>query len=234
VIQRLEMPRPKNMAPENTSGNPAEIMPNELSEEPEGAAERVRDGLQKMSAQLIEVGREIDTVKGRLTRAQFRSWVSLACGISPAIARLMMRATGSAGSEWLGEVVRPRVPSRLIRALNEGSFVDRPALSKADTHSAPRSKMRGTMKKQTLQPVEAGLGIPVPHPRGGTLKNEERRRAGPPATLYEGIEQAFDVSKGNGKALERQAYPIRWLKQRYGLSPTYAAIVAAEFVREDA
>jgi hypothetical protein len=78
-------------------------------------------------------------------------------------------------------------------------------------------------------PKEPALGVPVPQLRGGAPNNEERRQAGPPATLDQNIEQAFDVAQGSCKHLERQADPIRWLKQRYGLSRNYAAVVAAEF-----
>jgi hypothetical protein len=92
VTKELEMPVSKDMAPDNTGDKPAETVPGDLSEELEGAAERVRNGLQEMSAKLIEVGREIGTVKERLTRGQFLSWVSSACGLSPRNARSMMRA----------------------------------------------------------------------------------------------------------------------------------------------
>jgi hypothetical protein len=92
VIRELEMPVSKDMAPDDTGAKPAEAVPRDFSEELEGAAERVRNGLQEMSARLIEVGREIGIVKGRLTRAQFLSWSSLACGLSPRNSRSMMRA----------------------------------------------------------------------------------------------------------------------------------------------
>jgi hypothetical protein len=85
------------------------------------------------------------------------------------------------------------------------------------------------MDERRFAPVEPGPRVPVPQHRGGTLKSEERRQAGPPATLDQGIEKAFDITENTRKDRQRQAYPIRVLKRRYALSGSYAAIVAAEF-----
>jgi hypothetical protein len=90
------------------------------------------------------------------------------------------------------------------------------------------------MNERQFKLRESGQDVAGPQHRKGIPQNEERRQAGPPATLDQNIEQAFDVTEGTGKSLRRQAYPIRLLKRRYGLSHNYAAFVAAEFRWEGA
>jgi hypothetical protein len=89
--------------------------------------------------------------------------------------------------------------------------------------------MERTMSERQFGPVNSGWVISVPRLRGGTVKQEVRRQAGPPATHDQDIEKAFDVAQDTGEGLRRQAYPIRFLKQRCGLSRNCAAFVAAEF-----
>ncbi len=105
MTQQLEIFEPAETSRDDTSTKQGEIVPmrgncvpGDFAEDLGAATERVRDGLQKMSAKLFEVAREIETVKGCLTRAQFRSWVSLACGLSPRVARSIMRAAELAPS----------------------------------------------------------------------------------------------------------------------------------------
>jgi len=84
------------------------------------------------------------------------------------------------------------------------------------------------MQGRRLEPGKSGRSELAPQHRGGASDNEERRQAGPPATLSQIIEQAFDISEDTGKSLQRQAYPVRLLIKRYGLSHNYAGLVAAE------
>jgi len=90
-------------------------------------------------------------------------------------------------------------------------------------------KRRIIMHSRKFEPVESGQTASAPQHRGGTSKNEERRQAGTPATLEGNIDNAIDATDDTGKRLQRQAYPIRLLKQRYGLSHNYASFVTAEF-----
>lgn len=142
MTQQLEMFEPRDMAPDDTSAKSFEIiepsgkgMPSDLAEELEGVAERVRDGLHKMNANHIEIGRELRVAKERLTRGQFLSWVGSACGLSPRIARVMMRAADLALSApstpetvgqrgvptrlFEGQKIRPRVVKDVVRAAKE-------------------------------------------------------------------------------------------------------------------
>ena len=76
------------------------------------------------------------------------------------------------------------------------------------------------MVSKELGPGQPGRGDPAAHSRVGMPNTEVRRQAGPPATHHQDIEQAFDVTEDTGKRLQRQGYPVRWLKQRYRLSTT--------------
>jgi hypothetical protein len=94
--------------------------------------------------------------------------------------------------------------------------------------------MERIMIDRQFEPGKPGWSDCAPQHRGGTPTTEERRQAGPPATLDQNIEQAFDGTEDIDKNLQQQAYPIRLLKRRYGLSHNYAAFVAAEFRWEGA
>jgi hypothetical protein len=74
-------------------------LPPDLAEEFAGVAERLRNRLYKVNAELTEIGRELRSVRARLPRAQFLSWVSTALGISRRAARSIMR---TAEGELLG------------------------------------------------------------------------------------------------------------------------------------
>ncbi len=82
-----------------------------------------------------------------------------------------------------------------------------------------------------FEPGDPGWDEPGPQHRGGTSENEERRQAGTLATLEGNIDKAIDEIDDTGKCRLQQAYPIRWLQQRYGLSRNYAAFLAADFRR---
>jgi hypothetical protein len=90
------------------------------------------------------------------------------------------------------------------------------------------------MSERQLRLDEAGWRDLSPQHCGGTPATKKRRRAGPPATLNQHIEQAFDGGDDTGESLQRQAYPISSVEQGYGLFRNYAAVVTAEFRREDA
>jgi len=94
--------------------------------------------------------------------------------------------------------------------------------------------MERTMNERQFGPVKSGSEIPVPQRGAGTPQNRERPLNGPQEALKGDIENTFDVDDNTGKILEPQAYPIRWLRQRYRLSRNYAAFVAVEFRWEGA
>jgi hypothetical protein len=108
---------PEQMAPDTTSAGLVEISrpseihnPFNLAEEFPGEGERIRDGLQKMNALHIEIGRELRAVRERLSRSQFFCWVASACGVPPRTARSMMRAAEEAlsASSTAQKRVQPR------------------------------------------------------------------------------------------------------------------------------
>ena len=80
-------------------------------------------------------------------------------------------------------------------------------------------------------PGRPGRGVPGPRVRGRRPVKEEPRRAGPPERLEGNIDKAIDKSNDIEKSRQGQPYPIRLLKQRHGLSTSYAAFVAAELFR---
>jgi hypothetical protein len=70
-----------------------------------------------------------------------------------------------------------------------------------------------------------GVGIPL---NGATSTDKERRQAGTPATLEVYIDHPIDEANGIGPRPQAQPYPVKWLVSRHQLSPTMAALVAAE------
>ena len=72
--------------------SPPDIMPPDLAAELETVAGRVRGRLRNMTANVIEIGRELGAVKKRLKHGQFLDWVETACGLSRRMAQLMMKA----------------------------------------------------------------------------------------------------------------------------------------------
>src|SRR5262249_22726669 len=84
-----EDPAGQLMQTANIDGQP--LLPEEL----ESVAKRVRRRLDNMSADVIEIGCELQAVKQRLKHGQFLDWVEKACGLSARTAQLMMRA-----AEW--------------------------------------------------------------------------------------------------------------------------------------
>jgi hypothetical protein len=119
---QLKLVGRQEMAPDNTSARSVELnersehhMPSPLGEELERVAERVRESLHQMNSSHTEIGRELRTVKKRLTRGQFLSWVSSACGLSQRTARSMMRAAEQALLEPCSpQVKRGRKRSSLV------------------------------------------------------------------------------------------------------------------------
>jgi hypothetical protein len=103
----------------------------ERGEDLESVAERVRAGVQNINANYMELGRELRTVRERLCRDKFLSWIRSACGLSPRIARSMIRAADQALSapatpktarrtelSWL-EPGKRLTPKDMIRAAKE-------------------------------------------------------------------------------------------------------------------
>jgi hypothetical protein len=90
-------------------------------------------------------------------------------------------------------------------------------------------EMETTMLSGNVEPANPGWGDPAPRNRGGTPEKVERRQAGTPATLVGNIDNAIDEIDDTGKRRLEQSYPVRLLKQRYGLSRNYAAFIAAQF-----
>ena len=86
-----------------------------------------------------------------------------------------------------------------------------------------------TLRDDTeFRPGKPGRGVAVPLHRGRASINKERRRAGTPTTLEENFRKKLNGEDDTEKPTRRQAHAHRWLKQRYGLSGNYAAVVAAE------
>jgi|HubBroStandDraft_6_1064221.scaffolds.fasta_scaffold345511_1 hypothetical protein len=85
------------------------------------------------------------------------------------------------------------------------------------------------MNERRFEAGKPRWGEPAPQNRAGAPSNEERRQAGTLATLDRSIEKAFDETEDTDKRPQQQAYPIRLLKQRYGLSQKFAVLLTAEF-----
>ena len=83
-------------------------------------------------------------------------------------------------------------------------------------------------------PGQPGRGVPVPRHCAGTPKSRERHLTSPQTTLAAQILKILNSSDGTSKLRQQQAYPVRWLKERYGLSGNYVAFVADEFRWEGA
>jgi hypothetical protein len=85
------------------------------------------------------------------------------------------------------------------------------------------------MSVTEFKPGEPGREVPVQLSEG-TLQNKERRLNGPQEALKGNIENTFN-DNNTGKISQPQAYPVRWLEERFGLSRAFAALIAAEVFR---
>ena len=110
----------------------ADIMPPDLTAELETVAGRVRERLGNLTANVIEIGRELQAVKGRLQHGQFVRWVETACGLSRRMAQLMMKAARWA--EGKSETVTLLEPTTiyLLAAPSTPKTVAEAVLSRAD------------------------------------------------------------------------------------------------------
>ena len=70
--------------------------------------------------------------------------------------------------------------------------------------------------------------------REASSQNQEPHPTGPRAALHVQYEKMLYTTDNTAKPWQRQAYPIRGLKRRYGLSQNIAVLLAAEFRRGDA
>ena len=84
------------------------------------------------------------------------------------------------------------------------------------------------MDDTKFEPGQLGRGVPVPRHCAGTPKSRERHLTGPQTALEAQIVKIFDSKDDTSRLRRQQTYPIRWLKQRYGIFRGYA-FVADEF-----
>ena len=89
------------------------------------------------------------------------------------------------------------------------------------------------MDDTEFEPGQPGRRVPVPRHCAGTPKNRERHLT-PQTALEAQILKILNPKDGTSKLRQQQTYPIRWLKQRYGISRNCAAFVADEFRWEGA
>ena len=82
------------------------------------------------------------------------------------------------------------------------------------------------MYGREFEPGMTGRGDP--QQRDGTPRNEARRQAGTPTTRVGDIDKAIDGPQDTGNRARPQPYPVRRLASQYGLSSTFAAVIAAE------
>jgi Protein of unknown function (DUF3102) len=147
MTEQLEMFEPKAMAPGKTSVGFAEaIEPSENPpEELEGVAKRVRRRLKNMNAHHIEIGRDLQAVKDRLSHGQFFSWVTSACGLSRRTARLLMRSADRAlnapstvqiGKVPSGLMQGQKLDPRVVKVLVRAAKAHKPAARAAARNSA--------------------------------------------------------------------------------------------------
>jgi hypothetical protein len=160
MMQQLDVlfKEPLRMAPDNTQASsisampPSEIgSPATLSEELESAARRVRSRLKNMSSEIIEIGRELRTVKHRLEHGHFLEWVEKQCGLSPRIAQLMMKA-----AEWAEgrcEIVTHLEPTAiyLLAAPSTPESVREEVLSRLEEGQTPGIQLVKDMIRATKE-----------------------------------------------------------------------------------
>jgi hypothetical protein len=84
------------------------------------------------------------------------------------------------------------------------------------------------MEGTEFEPGEPGRDVSVPRQSAGTSENRKHPLTGPQGMPEENIEKTLDAMNNTGKPWQRQAYPIRLLKRRYGLSQNFAVLLAAE------
>jgi hypothetical protein len=158
MTPQLEMTKPKATALDLAPTQSVDIsrlsendVPSGLAEEFVSVAKRVRKPLRKMNAHHIEIGRDLQAVKRRLSRGQFFSWVTSACGLSRRTARLLLRGDGQTLTAL--STVQKRVPSRLmqgpkldprvVKVIVRAAKAHKPTLHAASRNSAA-SKLRET------------------------------------------------------------------------------------------
>lgn len=91
-----------------------------------------------------------------------------------------------------------------------------------------RNKSEPTPRPTSLQIDDTDRSVPVPLDRGGKATKDERRQAGPLATLEENIDKSIDKGKDIAAGQQVQPYHIRWLVSHHAVSVAVAAVIAAE------
>jgi hypothetical protein len=129
-------------------------LPSPLPEELETTARRVRERLTNMTADAIEIGRELQAVKLRLHHGQFLNWVETACELSPRTAQLMMRA-----AEWAEgkhEIVSHLEPTAiyLLTAPSTPDAVRQEVLSRLEEGERPAPKVVKQMIRGETEEAE--------------------------------------------------------------------------------
>jgi hypothetical protein len=88
------------------------------------------------------------------------------------------------------------------------------------------------MYEKQLEPGQSGWGDPASQHCGETPNKEERRQAGPQATLEGNIDNAIDETNSTVNGRHAQGFAVRWLISRYPISAAFAAIIANELGME--
>ena len=116
-------------------------MPSALNEELESVANRVRNRLGNMTANIVEIGRELRAVKQRLEHGQFINWVEAACKLSARTAQLMMKAADWA--EGKDEIVAHLEPTAiyLLAAPSTPDSIRREVLSGLEQGQSPSPRL---------------------------------------------------------------------------------------------
>jgi hypothetical protein len=133
-------------------------IPSDLNEELESVANRVRNRLGNMTANIVEIGHELRAVKQRLEHGQFLTWVEAACKLSARTAQLMMKA-----AEWAegkNEIVAHLEPTAiyLLAAPSTPDSIRREVLSGLEHGQRPTPRLIKDMiraaKERTRPPRE--------------------------------------------------------------------------------
>jgi hypothetical protein len=132
--------------------------PSDLTEELESVAKLVRNRLGNMTANIVEIGRELRAVKQRLEHGQFLNWVEADCRLSARTAQLMMKA-----AEWAegkNEIVAHLEPTAiyLLAAPSTPDSIRRQVLSGLEHGQRPTPRLIKDMiraaKERTRPPRE--------------------------------------------------------------------------------
>ena len=163
-------------------------MPSALTDELGSVADRVRNRLGNMTANIVEIGHELRAVKQRLEHGEFLNWVELACKLSARTAQLMMKA-----AEWAegkNEIVAHLEPTAiyLLAAPSTPDSIRREVLSGLEHGQRPTPRLIKDMIRAAKEMTRPSRGK-----TGQATDPAQLRGAQPDGTQTEAAEKGQDA-----------------------------------------